>query len=671
MNILLVCSGMQSGGAETHILSLCHALMRMGHKITLASSGGALAGLLSAQGVRCVTLPLTRITPRNAARALAGLFRLVRRGEFDAVHAHTRVAALYSDIVCKALAKPLVVTCHAHFCMGGARAVLTRTGERCIAVSEDIARHVARTARAQGTRSVSIVPNGIDTHKFCPSQEKPSAPPRIIFVSRLDSDCSRAAHALCTLAPRLVGEFEELEILIVGGGDEYRKIALRAQKINAALGREAVRTLGESRETVPLLQSARVFVGVSRAALEAMSCALPVVLCGDEGFIGLLDGKEKTKQAERTNFCCRDCKALSASRLLSELLRALRMSEAQRGKIGECLREYVCRKHSESLMAQMTQREYERASRGALLCGYYGFGNLGDEALLAAAKQRAEHIFGRENVSVLTHIPRAAREYGRMSLPALLSALRRSGTLVLGGGTLLQNDTSRRSLAYYLFLMGLARALGRRVELWGNGLQGVHGRFAEAAVRSALRQCAYVGVRDVQSAHLALLCGVESEKIHLEGDLAANIKKAPASRVSKILSDMGVGNGQRYAIVAAKGSRSTRLGALSAQIKALAEQGILPIFIAMYPREDSRLARALQSRLGGKLAPPMSPEEAVGLMSRAHTVLASRYHAVIFARAAHVQVRIFSDEEKLRRLLCSPLRRLRLAREQRGMANRN
>ncbi len=651
MNILMVSSNMQSGGAETHILCLCRSLLHRGHRITLVSSGGAVADMLKMEGVRSINLPLTTVTPMGAARAVSSLLQLVNKGKFDVIHAHTRVAALYADIVARVLAKPLIVTLHAHFNMRGVRGVLTRTGDRCIAVSEDIARNIQDAASRQRTHSVSVIPNGVDTSIFVPDK-KTASTLRVIFVSRLDGDCSRAAHTLCDIAPALTRKLPTLDIVIAGGGSEYEHICERAEKINAAYGKVLVRAVGQREDILPLLQSSDVLVGVSRAALEGMSCALPVVLCGDEGYLGLLDSREKMRIAERTNFCCRGCKRITAEALLYELLTVLTADSDKRKKIGALSREYVIKYHSAELMAKMTEREYKLARKGALLCGYYGYGNLGDEALLASAKARAEKVWGEGYVSVLTKKASGPKEYTRMSPLSLVLALRGSDTLILGGGTLLQTDTSHRSLWYYISLFFCARVLGRRVLIWGNGLQEVDGVLAKKVLVWALSECSYIGVRDKRSADIAKEMGVSEKKIRIEGDLAAKTPAIDSATVQKILFKMGMEAGQKYVIVAAKGSYSPQLCELLQCIRKAKGQKILPVYVAMYPCEDARLALALKNKLGGVCAPPLTPYELVGLMKGAECVFASRYHAAVFANAANVPVYIFGNEEKLNRL-CS------------------
>jgi len=113
------------------------------------------------------------------------------------------------------------------------------------------------------------------------------------------------------------------------------------------------------------------------------------------------------------------------------------------------------------------------ASRQALLCGYYGEHNIGDDALLAALLQQLPSGW----TPLVTGYDQAelAQRFGvatcpRRSLKAVLAALGGCQALILGGGSLLQDATSWRSLIYYLALIGAARLSGKPVLLWGQGL---------------------------------------------------------------------------------------------------------------------------------------------------------------------------------------------------------
>ena len=63
MNILMLTASMGTGGAETHVFTLAQTLVKLGHRVTVASEGGSLCPRLRAHGVRHLTLPLSSKRP--------------------------------------------------------------------------------------------------------------------------------------------------------------------------------------------------------------------------------------------------------------------------------------------------------------------------------------------------------------------------------------------------------------------------------------------------------------------------------------------------------------------------------------------------------------------------------------------------------------------------------
>ena len=70
-----------------------------------------------------------------------------------------------------------------------------------------------------------------------------SAPWRIVFVSRLDADCSLGANLLCEIAPKIHQFHPNTEIIIVGGGSEYPEILRKSAQINRKINRELIKVV--------------------------------------------------------------------------------------------------------------------------------------------------------------------------------------------------------------------------------------------------------------------------------------------------------------------------------------------------------------------------------------------------------------------------------------------
>lgn len=158
-------------------------------------------------------------------------------------------------------------------------------------------------------------------------------------------------------------------------------------------------------------------------------------------------------------------------------------------------------------------RTRPRPGSRVLLCGYYGEHNRGDDALLATLLALLPPSC---TVVVTARDQRQVQaQFGVATCPRggpirLLLALVRTQVLVLGGGSLLQDSTSRRSLLYYVALILAARVLGRSVLLWGQGLGPLNGRTSRLLARLSLHLAQGITWRDDQSAAMAAAWGIHA-----------------------------------------------------------------------------------------------------------------------------------------------------------------
>lgn len=365
MNILLVTMEMQVGGAETHILELAKELKKRQHNVFVMSAGGKYAELLEKAGIQHIFAPLKDKKITNMIKAYKLIKRAIIENKIDVVHAHARIPAFISGKVCKKLNIPFVTTAHGVYKINTILKCLTNWGEKTLAVSEDIKEQIIRDYKLN-PNDVDVTVNGINTESFCKEYIKEIAEKlgvddrtfSIIHVSRLDKQSSNVAKLLISIFKDLEEKIEtNLKLIIVGDGDEFETVNNMA-KVHSNIIMTGLRT-----DVADILKCGKVFVGVSRAALEAMSCEMPVILAGNkdygQGQIGLFDETRK-EQAISTNFCCRGCEDTTEDKLLRDIIKVYSMSEAEVMELGKYGRNIVIENYSVEKMADDALKLYEK-----------------------------------------------------------------------------------------------------------------------------------------------------------------------------------------------------------------------------------------------------------------------------------------------------------------------
>lgn len=261
-----------------------------------------------------------------------------------------------------------------------------------------------------------------------------------------------------------------------------------------------------------------------------------------------------------------------------------------------------------------------------VLSGYYGFGNHGDEALLAGLIEGLRG-HGHEPV-VLSADPEGTRHLhgveARARTTGLLGAVAGADALVSGGGGLLQDRTSARSLAYYLAVIRLARVLGKPAVVFGQSVGPLSPR-GRAWVRYALRGV-YVAVRDRPSRDLLTELGIDA---YLTADAALALTTPERRRPA-------AGPERTVAIVPRAGFPDHTL-ALGELARNLAADGWRVRAVALHPSQDASEAAAVQSAANHD--PPMVPEHyraAMEAVQACDLVVSTRLHALVFAAAAGI-----------------------------------
>lgn len=161
----------------------------------------------------------------------------------------------------------------------------------------------------------------------------------------------------------------------------------------------------------------------------------------------------------------------------------------------------------------------------ALLFGYFGANNFGDEWSLAAFLLGCQRLgYPPTEFFVLSRNPKVTtQEHGILAVPRrwrnIINALRECGVLIGCGGSLLQDVTSVRSLAFYSLLVWSAKGMGKKAILLGQGLGPLQRMVSQRLARVTLNLCDLVTFRDPISLTLAQRLGARLDKSFVTADL--------------------------------------------------------------------------------------------------------------------------------------------------------
>jgi polysaccharide pyruvyl transferase CsaB len=297
-----------------------------------------------------------------------------------------------------------------------------------------------------------------------------------------------------------------------------------------------------------------------------------------------------------------------------------------------------------------------------VISGYYGFNNAGDEALLTAilASLRASEpnaditvISGNPGNTIAKH---QVKSLYRFAAVRLLRAIGEADMVISGGGSLLQDVTSKRSLAYYLSIIAAAKWKGRKAMLFAQGIGPIRSRFMRMLTRLVVSKADVITVRDEDSAEELARMGVPAAKVEVTADPVLMLN--PESKIAgkTILAEAGLNPYKPIIGVSVREWPDNQrcLKQLAASLGKLSEKynaqiGILPLQISK-DLKDSQLLQSYLPKIRNKvvlLQGDYSTEEFLSIIGSFRLLIGMRLHALIFAAVMKVPLMAISYDPKV------------------------
>ena len=292
------------GGVQSHVLQLAEVMRERGHEVSVLAPFSAHVDLPDyvVSGGKAVPIPYNGSVAR--LRFGPATHRKVKRwlmdGQFDVLHLHEPNAPSLSMLALQAAEGPIVATFHTSttksLTLSVFQGILRPYHEKIvgrIAVS-DLARRWQM--EALGSDAVEI-PNGVDVASFANAARLDGYPRpggSVLFLGRYDEP-RKGMAVLVGALPALVKRFPDIEVLVVGRGDEDEL----AEEVGELAGH--LRFLGQVDDATKAsaMRSADVYCAPNTGGesfgivlVEAMAAGTPVVASDLDAFRRvLLDGK--------------------------------------------------------------------------------------------------------------------------------------------------------------------------------------------------------------------------------------------------------------------------------------------------------------------------------------------------------------------------------------------
>lgn len=288
-----------------------------------------------------------------------------------------------------------------------------------------------------------------------------------------------------------------------------------------------------------------------------------------------------------------------------------------------------------------------------VLSGYYGYGNIGDEAVLGGICASLRQVIGDIDITVLTRNSEVTNRLhsdvkvaDRNNPLSILKAIKNSDLLISGGGSLLQDATSQRSSFYYLMILKIARFLHKKRMIYSQGIGPLNGEAVRKAVSFELSKANSITVRDDDSASLLQDIGIDPEMIETVAD-PAFVVEADYESADNILRQNGLPSGQLLGVCLRPWTgMETFLPQITSGIESFCQQtGMTPVLIPMQDSQDTEITE--QIGIGTTIECNGDFRLAKGLISRCSLIISMRLHSLIFAAAEGVPFLSVSYDPKV------------------------
>ncbi|MGV8146115.1 MAG: polysaccharide pyruvyl transferase CsaB [Alkaliphilus sp.] len=281
-----------------------------------------------------------------------------------------------------------------------------------------------------------------------------------------------------------------------------------------------------------------------------------------------------------------------------------------------------------------------------LIFGYYGFQNLGDEAILQAIIEQLKSLSVENKITVLTYKAEDTKKsfdvntVSRNDFRGLIKTIKEVDVVISGGGSILQDVTSSRSLMYYLTIILMSKIFSKKVMFYANGFGPINKGLNRIIAAYIINKVDVITVRDYKSKELMQAMGVKNNII-VTADATFSLKLLEERERGQLWDEIGIDNTRKtIGISVRKWKKLKDYKKIIAKMgDYLSKLNYQIVFIPMQHPNDVEISKEIATMMESKsvvLEKKYTANELISIIENLEMLIGMRLHSLIFAAIAGV-----------------------------------
>lgn len=295
-----------------------------------------------------------------------------------------------------------------------------------------------------------------------------------------------------------------------------------------------------------------------------------------------------------------------------------------------------------------------------VISGYYGFNNIGDESILTAIISNIRDNVENIDIVVLSKDPELTNKnhgveaINRKNMLEIIREINKCDLLISGGGSLLQDVTSSRSILYYLSVIFIGIILKKKVMIYSQGIGPINKPFNKIFTKFVLNKVSVITLRDEKSQKVLQDINVKNKNINVTADPVIGLRRGDINLGYEILKNYGLKDEDKPLVGFAIRGRyeDEKLVNIIARIsdKIVENLGVNIVFIPFHYGEDIKVIEDIQSKMKNNsifLKGKYDINEMLSVIGNLDLLIGVRLHSLIFGAVMNIPMIAISYDPKI------------------------